>query len=405
MPDQLEARLRAERERLDIDLPPLSAIAVRAAALRRRRRAARAAVAALAAVALAGMGAAVAALRAGGTPPAPTAAASTAAPIWTADGITIQGLPHLPADLPGSVRSAEFLDGDRGFLLTGDPGDSGAAWISATTDGGRTWTTAPSPMAGRQTLVAGTGWVTLIGDAPDYPRASTTDGEHWTSAASPPGAAAALGGDARLVPLDAAGCGARTGSLAGTVLAEPPGPPGITACWWSPVRAGDGAWWVGGRTADGTPAVSVSRDGGEHWSVTAFPGFPATAYARAAMLGRDVYVTVVAAPDSAGAPERLLAVAASADGGVTFGPAHPTAGQATIGGDLVPLLDGRLLIVDGYGHWLVSADRGASWHRVEGLHATMRLARTEAGYLAYQMADIYTAFSVDGLTWQKLDAQ
>ncbi|MFG2037471.1 hypothetical protein [Dactylosporangium sp. NPDC048998] len=403
MPDQLETRLRAERDRLDIDQPPLSVIAARAAELRRRRLAARAGVAALAALAVGG--GALASLR-GGDPPPPTVAASDPSGTWSTEGITVVGLPHPPRDLPGLVREAEFLDAERGFLLTAD---CCTAWLSVTTDGGATWHTTPSPVAGLPTLVAGGDAVTLLGTAPDYPRASTADGEHWTSSALPPAPPAGLTGltgASRLVPLGAGACGDATGALAGSELATLRQQPPITACWWSPVRAGDGSWWIGGRDANGHPAVAVSRDDGSHWSVSAFTGFPGTAYARAATLGRSVYVTVVSPPtESAAGPDHLLGVAESTDGGATFGPVHPTAGQATIGGDLVPLLDGRLLIVDGYGHWLVSEDVGVSWHRLEGLHATMRLARTEGGYVAYGMATIYTAFSVDGSTWQKLDAQ
>ncbi|MEV6928492.1 sialidase family protein [Dactylosporangium sp. NPDC051485] len=402
MPDRMETRLRAERDRLDgIEQPPLAVIAARAAALRRRRRAAAAGVAALAALAIAGT--ALTAKRAGDSPP-PVVAASAAGPgqTWSAEGITIDGLPEAPRDLPGSIRAAEFLDADRGFLLTAD---CCRAWVSATTDGGRTFRTLPSPIAGVPTLVAGPGGVTIVGPAPAYQRASTVDGEHWGApVATPPGPPAAPSGTARLLPLGD-GCGATTAAVDGDTLAPVPAQPPITACWWSPVRAGDGAWWVGGRDADGRPALAVSRDAGATWAVHAFPGLPANAYARAATLGRTVFVTVVSPPDATAGTDHLLAVAQSVDGGATFGPVHPTAGQATIGGDAVLLLDGRVLIVDGYGHWLVSENGGASWHRLEGLHPTLRIARTQAGYVAYQMFSVYTAFSVDGSTWQKINAQ
>ena len=108
--------------------------------------------------------------------------------------------------------------------------------------------------------------------------------------------------------------------------------------------------------------------------------------------------------EEATSPPTLLGVAASADGGAHFGPPGPPPGT-TVGGDLVPLLDGRLLMVDGDSHWLASADRGATWQRVQGLHPTKRLARTQTGWVAYEMSTIYTAYSVDGTTWQKLDAQ
>ncbi|MEU7876399.1 hypothetical protein [Dactylosporangium sp. NPDC049140] len=402
MPDQLGPRLRAERDRLDIEQPPMEVIAARAATLRRRRLAARTGAGALAALAAVAVTIAGLDRREG---PAPIVAASdTADPAgtWSAAGIAISGLPHLPTDLPGTVRDAEFLDADRGFLLTSD---CCQAWVSSTTDGGRSWHTVRSPVADRPQLVLIPGGVVVLGAGPDHPWAASADGEQWNTGNGPPGPAAALTGNSRLLALADDACGAPTGAITKTDLAPVPQQPPLTVCWRSPVRAGDGSWWVGGRTGDGRPAVAVSRDGGASWALTAFPGFPAKSSARAALLGRAVYVTIVAPQEAAATPERLLAVAASVDGGATFDAPHPTAGQATIGGDLVPLLDGRLLIVDGYGHWLVSEDGGASWVRLEGLHRTMRLARTEAGYVAYQMTDIYTAFSVDGTAWQKLDAQ
>ncbi|MER7275283.1 sialidase family protein [Dactylosporangium sp. NPDC000244] len=397
--DELASRLRAERDRLDIEQPPMEVIAARAAALRRRRLAARTGAAAIAALVAAGVGAVALDRR---DHPAPTAAASDPAAVWSADGITITGLPHLPADLPGTVRDAEFLDADHGFLLTAD---GSGTWISRTADGGRSWSTVRSPIAGRPELITIPGGAVLVGPGPAHPRAATSDGVQWNTDNAPVGPAAPLTGNSRLIALAGDACGAPTGSITKTDLAPVPQQPPLAVCWRSRVQAGDGSWWVGGRAADGSPAVAVSRDGGVSWEPHVFPGFPANASARAAMLGRTVFAAIVAPQEAAATPERLLAVATSTDGGASFEAPHPTAGQATIGGDLVPLSDGRLLIVDGYGHWLVSEDGGASWVRLEGLHQTMRLARTEAGYVAYQMTTIYTAFSVDGVTWQKLDAQ
>jgi hypothetical protein len=400
VPDQLEIRLRAERDRLDIDQPPLSVIAARAGALRRRRRAAMAGAAVLALLALAGI--TVAELR-GGTHRDPVPAASGPAGVWSDEDVTVNGLAHLPDNLPGAIRDVQFLDPDRGFLLSADCPNSGTctAWISSTTDGGQTWSTRSSPVAGLPSMALTGDAVTLLGPAPGYVRTTSVDGATWTTGDAPPGEAV-LPGTAHLFPLGPGTCGRETAAVSGADLLLLPQQPPIEACWWAPVRAGDGSWWVGGRS-EGHPAVSVSRDGGRSWTNTVFTG---TGRAQVAMLGREVFAAIVdAMPNAPGAPDRLLGVAASQDGGATFGPVRPTAGQATIGGDLVPLLDGRLLIVDGYGHWLVSEDRGASWHRLEGLHPTMRLARTGAGYVAYQMATIYTAFSVDGSTWQKLNAQ
>ncbi|GAA3291973.1 hypothetical protein Dvina_04610 [Dactylosporangium vinaceum] len=401
MPDQLESRLRSEGRGLEIEQPPLEVIAARAATLRRRRLIAQAGVATLAVLATAGV-----ALRLVGPAdrPPPAVAASDPAATWSAGGITINGLPHLPTDLPGTVRDAEFVDAEHGYLLTTE---CCRAWISTTDDGGRTWHTVESPVAPKDktppTMLVAADGVTVV-SADHHTRAFSADGRIWASGGTALAPAAPLTGNARLVSLSDADCGAETAAVAAGVLAPVPQQPPLTVCWRSSVRAGDGSFWVGGRTPAG-PAVAVTRDGGATWTVTEFPGYAPTATARAAMLGRQVFISIVGPNEATTTPERLLAVATSTDGGLSFTPPHPTAGQATIGGDLVPLLDGRLLMVDGYGHWLVSEDEGVSWVRLEGLHPTMRLARTQAGYVAYKMSTIYTGFSADGSTWQKLDAQ
>ncbi|MET7425621.1 hypothetical protein [Dactylosporangium sp. NPDC005555] len=394
MPDELETLLRAQR--LDFTQPPMAAITARARVLRRRRRAVRAgAVALVALVALA----ASSFLIPRGTP-APQVAASSPAPpggVWSGGGITVNGLPGLPRDLPGKIVDAEFIDADRGFLLTKECAGSCTAWVSASTDGGRTWSTQRAPGAfgvpdagDALSLVVTGSRITLIGGPG---RASSEDGAAWDTADDAP-TTAVLPGDARLVLRDG-----RVMALLhdGTTLIAPPAQPPIGAAWVAPVRAGDGSWWVGG-TDGGHPAVAVSRDGGATWASTTFPG---TGTARVSFLGRDVYAALT---DPTTTPPALVGVAASSDGGATFAPPRPLT-ATTIGGDLVPLLDDRLLIVDGDGHWLVSTDRGGTWQRVTGLHPTDRLARTQAGWIAYGMSTIYTAYSVDGTTWQKLDAQ
>ncbi|MFI5906570.1 hypothetical protein [Dactylosporangium sp. NPDC051541] len=401
MPDQLESRLRAEGGGLEIEQPPLEVIAARAAALRRRRLLIQAGAAAVTALTIAGVAAAV--VDRGPSPP-PVVAASDPAATWSDGGITIYGLPHLPTDLPGTLRDVEFADADHGYLLSAE---CCRAYVSTTDDGGRTWHTVESPVRLKDktppAMIVTAAGVTLLG-ADQRTRSTSTDGTTWVAGGTELAPATPLTGTAALVPLSTADCGAETGGVAAGTLSPLPQQPPLTVCWRSPVRSGDGSFWVGGRTADG-PAVAATRDGGTTWTLTTFPGFAPTATARAAMLGRQVYVTIVGPNEATTTPERLLAVATSTDAGLTFTPPHPTAGQATIGGDLVPLLDGRLLMVDGYGHWLVSEDAGVSWTRLEGLHPTMRLARTAAGYVAYKMSTIYTAFSVDGSTWQKLDAQ
>ncbi|MET7397832.1 sialidase family protein [Dactylosporangium sp. NPDC005572] len=395
MPDPLGTRLRAERDRLDIDQPPLAVITARAAALRRRRGLAQGGVVAAVAAVIAG-GVAVMGAGGSGEPPQPPGASNDPAGVWTAENVTVNGLAHLPTDLPGTIRDVEFVDADRGFLLTADCAGSCTNRVYATTDGGRTWSLQAVPAPLGSTDLASVPALVVTGSQVALVSGTTVAvGDPWLVSSTSP-ATTPLSGAAHLY---STGCGQPLLAVTPTGLITPPQQPSdISVCWTSPVRAGDGSWWVGG-SSGGQAALSVSRDDGRNWTTRKFdvPG-----QARVAMLGTDVYAFLV---DPATTPARLLGVASSADGGVTWGPVHPTAGNATIGGEAVPMLDGRLLIVDGVGHWLVSEDRGENWHRLEGLHQTNRLARTQAGYVAYEMSNIYTAFSVDGLTWQKLDAQ
>ncbi|MEV4139198.1 sialidase family protein [Dactylosporangium sp. NPDC049742] len=397
MPDELETMLRAQR--LDFTQPPLAAITARARVLRRRRRAAQVGAVALGLLVAASF--LIPRLIPREAPPPQVAASPSAAPgaVYTGGGITINGLPALPRDLPGKIQDAEFIDADRGFLLTVDCAAACTAWVNATLDGGRTWSTAQAPGAFRSpprgalpSLVVTGSRITLLGA--DGTRASSTDGAGWDTASQPATTVDALPGDARLVLRDG-----RLMALLhdGTTLVQPTAQPPLGLAWVAPVRAGDGSWWVGGADG-GHPAVAVSRDGGVTWKPTTFPG---GGTAQVSFLGRDVYAALT---DPTTTPPTLLGVAASSDGGASFGQPRPLV-ATTIGGDLVPLLDGRLVIVDGDSHWLVSTDRGATWQRVQGLHPTKRLSRTQTGWVAYEMSTIYTAYSVDGTTWQKLDAQ
>jgi hypothetical protein len=396
MPDELETLLRAQR--LDFTQPPLTTITARAHILRRRRRAVQAGAVALTLAAVA-----VPFLVPADTPPPQVAASSPAPPggVYTGGGITVNGLPGLPRDLPGTIDDAEFIDADRGFLLTRTcAGSSCTAWINTTTDGGRTWSTARAPgtfgtppLDAVPSLVVTGSRIALIGS--DGTRSSSADGVSWDTASSGPTTpGTALPGDARLILL-----GSQVAALLhdGTTLVAPAVQPPLAVSWVSPVRAGDASWWVAG-TVDGHPAVAVSRDGGASWTPKTFPG---GGTARVSFLRGDVYVALI---DPAVKPSGLLGVASSTDNGATFAAPRSLTGT-TVGGDLVPLLDGRLLLVDGAGHWLVSTDRGATWQRISGLHPTDRLARTQTGWVAYGMSTIYTAYSVDGTTWQKIDAQ
>jgi hypothetical protein len=70
----------------------------------------------------------------------------------------------------------------------------------------------------------------------------------------------------------------------------------------------------------------------------------------------------------------------------------------------VPLLDGRLLVTGTDQRWYVSADDGRSFSQAAGsLPPVGRLARTDAGYVAYQLfSNGWAAYSADGSTWRKL---
>jgi hypothetical protein len=147
----------------------------------------------------------------------------------------------------------------------------------------------------------------------------------------------------------------------------------------------------------------VSRDNGRSWTPTVFVDQPGASGARVATLGRLVYVATLAWRSATDANrDALTAVYASDDLGRSFSRHTHTGAPGTLAGDLVPLLDGRLLLVDANGQWYVSANAGTTWRAAVGLHPTGRVARTAAGYVAYKLTKAYTAFSVDGSTWRKL---
>jgi hypothetical protein len=191
----------------------------------------------------------------------------------------------------------------------------------------------------------------------------------------------------------------RTDGLSGPSLVRPPAQPGIDACWAAPVPDANGGFWVGG-IKDGKAAVAVTYDGGAHWKPFVFEEEAGASGARVAHLGRDLYVVTYG---------RRFATYHSADFGATFGPPQPQAGQVpkTLKGDPIALLDGRMLVIgDTDGRWYVAADAAGapSWTLAGKLHKTGWLERTAYGYVAHNLTGNYTAFSVDGSTWRKLNA-
>jgi photosystem II stability/assembly factor-like uncharacterized protein len=145
----------------------------------------------------------------------------------------------------------------------------------------------------------------------------------------------------------------------------------------------------------------VTRDGGASWHLVPLDlSGGAIASTQVAVLGSHAYAVVLG-------PQRTIrAIFHSSDGGLSFSRMREAgAGEpATLAGDAVPLLDGRLLVTTTERRWYVSADDGRTFERAEGnLPVVGRLARTPAGYVAYDLfGGGWAAFSSDGSTWRKL---
>jgi hypothetical protein len=181
----------------------------------------------------------------------------------------------------------------------------------------------------------------------------------------------------------------------------------IATCWAAARPTADGAWWLGGVAAAGGPAVAVSRDGGQNWQAIALPtslGGPVSAV-QVSALGSHLYAVVL------GQNRTIRAIFHSADGGRTFNLTRQTnsAEPATLAGEAVPLLDGRLLVTTETGRWYASRNDGASFTQITGnLPEVGAVRRTWAGYVAYEQFGRgaesvgWTAFSPDGTTWRKL---
>src|SRR6266508_3237431 len=102
----------------------------------------------------------------------------------------------------------------------------------------------------------------------------------------------------------------------------------------------------------------------------------------------------------------ILAIEHSTDGGRTFQRTFHGGVPGTVAGDLVPLADDRLLLAGSDHHWYVSADHGASFRDAPDLLPVNRIARTQAGYVAYDLlGGGWCAFSVDGVSWVKLNVK
>jgi hypothetical protein len=394
MPDTYldEGLAQARTDLLDaIHQPPLEQIAGRATTLRRRRRTVRSATALAAVAAIV-----VTLLRpwAGGTEadiqPADT---RPSGPVYADAGITINGLttnvPNVP-DLPGTIADVEFADSDHGYLITDEDA------FASTGDGGLTWQRHELP-AGRDRphdLILFPGGQLALPDG----HVSADGGQTWGLRFHEERPQLAAGKDEvlRLGPANSLEVWSPQDGRRGVLMHPPP----ILVTWVASRPTADGAWWVSGSTPGSTaPVLASSRDGGATWKQVELTAAP-PGKVQVSVLGRHAYATVVSTD------LRIRAILHSADGGLTFtgtrtgGAAEP----ATLAGEVVPLLDGRLLVTNTAQRWYLSDDDGATFSQAIGnLPAVGALRRTWAGYVAYDLFGAgWAAFSSDGSTWRKL---
>ncbi|WP_306345163.1 WD40/YVTN/BNR-like repeat-containing protein [Rhizomonospora bruguierae] len=394
----LDERLARGRAALldAIEQPPLERVRSRGRALRRRRR-----------TAMAGAAAAVVALGVltaqpwGGPAPGRPGETPPAVPhvtVYSGSGVTVSGL-EIPVaqvpDLPGTAVDAQFPDADHGFVLTGCGCRDGFA---RTGDGGRTWTRYRLPATDLTQVVAFDDRNLLVtGGQRDY--GSADGGATWHPAERLHDRLLNGAGEGEVLRLTPARDRIAVWGRAGVLGSLAHQPEGMTVIWVAPVATATGAWWVGGRTAAGRPAVAVTTDRGRTWTTTPLSGGGATTV-QVSTLGSHVYAAVL------NGQRQLLAVYHSADGGRRFTRTGPTGAAPRLAGELVPLLDGRLLLTTTGHEWWVSGDDGVTFARTGGdLPSVGRLARTGAGYLAYELfsGDAgWLAASTDGTAWRKL---
>jgi hypothetical protein len=406
MPD-LDRSLRAARTDLldEIRIPELAGVQARAAGIRRRRHGVIAAAAAVVLMA-AGTGTALLANRAAPdrhevsatTPPAPETG-------WRGGGLTLEPLTAKVLDLPGDLYDVEFTDRQHGYALAADCATSPCLISFAySEDGGDSWepsappqTTAPSGTLPHIVPVAVAAVVVRYDKAAYFFDAPY---RQWSERPAPPGGVSAVLEGARVwLPPGTGACQpgpVQVWRIDGT-QARLDSPPAIQGC--TVAAGGPGTWWVGGRSA-GVPAVAVSSDSGRTWSTIPLPaaeGAP-DAWAQVSTLGNEVYVSVV---DMDATGSLRLHNVYRGDGGDSFVP-YPTS-VVTLGGEVVPLLDGRLVV--GGPEWMVSAGAGRPFVRAGGTMPLVgALRRTPAGWIAYDLFDDgWVAISTDGSTWQKVN--
>ncbi|GIF64777.1 hypothetical protein Ais01nite_28120 [Asanoa ishikariensis] len=404
MPDldvpDLESRLARSRSALldEIEQPALAVVRRRATRIRRRRSVA---AGATALAVLGAIGLAAQPWQHDGAPEVTATDPPVIAPVYRGGGIEIIGLSPTPVyGLNGQIVEVEFADRDNGIAAAGCV--PRCPELARTTDGGLSWQAAQVTPTGSGPidLIAFPGGHWLVDGDLDR---SSADGSTWKIVDPPlPAPQTEIGPD-EVPRVEQPG-----GDLAvwswdqGRLGPLESQPELFTARWVAPAPTADGAWWAGGLIGT-SPAVAVSRDSGRTWKTTALPSTAdPTDSVTVSTLGTEAYAM---ARDQGG---QLLGIYHSADNGKsfteTFRAAKGTAAPYT--GDLVPLLDGRLLAVvsgDKRGSWWVSEDDGRTFSPVPELPAASSIRRTYAGYVVYGLfGGSWAAFSSDGTNWQKL---
>lgn len=352
----------------------------------------------------------------GGTP---TPTLVPQGPVWRGGGLTLYGLSRPWLELPGRITAVEFADSGHGYAVVADCQQNTPGCLisfAVTTDAGNTWS-APQPPV-RQLPQAPN--VIPVGDEGVVLRAgaeawfSDNGGRTWrpTEVPANPPLVDRIAAGARLVLDDTGtGCTARrvdvwqpSGQL-GQLRVQP----GFDVCWVASEPAADGSWWVGGVDHSGgqaVPVAAVTRNEGRSWRPQWFPAVAAHpgAWVRVSTLGGDAFATIVGVTVDATDPASLTVYGSyrRPANGEGFQPYGDGPGLGILAGDLVPLLDGRLVAASTE-HWMVSEQDGKGFKAAVGMPAAARVQRTGPYWAAYDLfLSGWVAISADGETWHKL---